>query len=222
VNLTPESVIAFALIAFSIILHEIAHGYAALKFGDETALRMDRLTLDPRVHIDEVGTLLLPAVQLLTMGDVYLGWAKPVPVNPLNLEPRVGGEIVVAIAGVTVNMAIALAMAILMGLPFVAAPAAFVTHHPFVWTVLLKVKMANIGLAVFNLLPVPPLDGSHVLKHFLPPDLREPFERIGFGGIALLFFLSWRGYLDPITTGPILAISKFLYLHVTMSLRGHA
>ncbi|HVY62750.1 MAG TPA: site-2 protease family protein [Planctomycetota bacterium] len=220
-SITPDAVLSFALIAFSIILHEIAHGYAALKFGDETALRMDRLTVNPIVHVDPFGTLLLPIFQLFAWHAVYIGWAKPVPVNPRNLEPRIAGEIVVSIAGVAVNLAIALAIAVLLGFPGIPRPEPFVAR-PFLWSALETTQVANVGLALFNLLPIPPLDGSHVVKYLLPADLRDGYERIGFNGIFIILALNYLGWLDPIIEGPLRAITHFLYYGITVRLRGHA
>src|SRR5438067_13101494 len=106
-NVNAGTILAVALVIYSIILHEIAHGYAALKFGDETALRNGRLTLNPIAHVDPIGTIVFPLLQIFLVGRVLIGWAKPVPVNPHNLEPRTAGEIVVAVAGVFVNFLIA-------------------------------------------------------------------------------------------------------------------
>lgn len=209
----PGSILAILLVIYSIILHEIAHGYAALKFGDETALRNNRLTLNPIEHIDPVGTIILPVILHLAGGPV-IGWAKPVPVNPYNLRPRTAGEIVVAVAGVATNLAIALAAAV--ALAFV--PAHRHDTHDLAWIVATVLRM-NVVLAVFNLVPIPPLDGSHVLEKLLPQELREGYRQIGFFGIFILMFLSSRGLLDRIIDPPILAIVGLL-LKVTAALSG--
>ena len=210
-DIGAPQILSFVFIMFSIILHEIAHGYAALKFGDETAKVNDRLTINPIPHIDPIGTILVPAIQLLIPPhQVYLGWAKPVPVNPLNLEPRTAGEIVVAIAGVTVNLAIAAAMAIVLGFfPRLRMDAPL-------FEVVFTVLAVNVGLAIFNLLPIPPLDGSHVLEKILPYHLRASYRQIGFYGIFIILMLSSRGLLSRITGPPIEAIVNFLFLHVTI------
>jgi Zn-dependent protease len=208
-SLSPGTILAVGLVIYSIILHEIAHGYAALKFGDETALRNNRLTLNPLEHIDPVGTIVFPILQLLLVGRVLIGWAKPVPVNPYNLEPRTAGEIVVAVAGVFVNFLIALLMAVILG--FVRGP---------IEDVLATVLFSNIALMVFNLLPIPPLDGSHVFEKLLPPDLRAAYRQIGFYGIFILLLLSRAGALRAIT-GPIVGrIVDFLVSDVTLRIRG--
>lgn len=214
VDLTPASILYFVLVCYSIILHEIAHGYAALKFGDETAKHHDRLTLNPVPHVDPIGTILFPAVQLIFAGRVYLGWAKPVPVNTHNLEPRTAGEIVVAVAGVTVNFCIAVALAIVIGFFPLRS-----WENPLV-EVFRDVMVANIGLMLFNLLPIPPLDGSHVLAKMLPEHLRPAYQQIGFYGTIILLFLSTRGVFGKILGPPLQAIWLFLFEHVTLRVHG--
>jgi Zn-dependent protease len=197
-----------ALVAYSIILHEIAHGYAALKFGDETAKRMNRLTLNPIEHIDPIGTIVFPLIQYATTGTVFIGWAKPVPVNPNHLHPRVPGDIVVSLAGVFVNFLIAVAMSIVLGLVW--------NPDRMLSTVLFSVMSTNIALIVFNLLPVPPLDGSHVAKYFMPPALREQYVQIGFYGTFILLALIASGVLDPVMRPPIRFLTSFLIKHISL------
>jgi Zn-dependent protease len=213
VDFSPDKILSFVLIAYSIILHEIAHGYAALKFGDPTAERLDRLTLNPLAHIDPVGTVLFPLLQLVATGGVMLGWAKPVPVQTHNLEPRVAGEIVVSVAGVAVNFAIAFAMAVLLGFDWIAPAGSSLVR------VFTGVLIANIALGVFNLVPIPPLDGSHVAKYLLPPRIREEYEKIGFYGTFILLLLISQGALRPITNPPIQFLYGFLVENVTLRLR---
>jgi len=213
VNLTPDAILSFILIIYSIVLHEIAHGYAALRFGDPTAKRMDRLTLNPIRHIDPLGTIIFPAVQLLTTGRVMLGWAKPVPVQTHNLEPRVAGEIVVSVAGVATNFMIALAMAILLGI------RSLVPGDSALFYALMRVMIANIALGVFNLVPIPPLDGSHVVKHLLPSALREQYEQVGFHGTVILLVLISTGALRPIVGPPVEFIFDLFFSNVTVRLR---
>lgn len=190
-------VLTFVFVAYSIILHEIAHGYAALKFGDPTAKHGGRLSLSPIGHIDPIGTILFPLIQLLSTGQVFLGWARPVPVNPLNLRPRVKGEVVVALAGVATNLAIALLMAVLLGFETLVPPKSAL--FTAVWWTL----FANVALAVFNLIPIPPLDGSHVFKYVLPVSMRLSYQRLGFYGIWILLALIASGALSWIIVGPL-------------------
>jgi Zn-dependent protease len=206
----PGALLAIVLVVYSIILHEIAHGYAALRYGDETARLLGRLSLNPIVHIDPVGTIILPVLMYYTGGPM-IGWAKPVPVNPYNLHPRTQGEVVVAVAGVATNLAIALLMAVVLGL--LPERAISPEYHNIAW-VLFKVLFMNVALAIFNLVPIPPLDGSHVLEKFLPADAAAQYRQIGFFGIFLIMFLSSRGLLDRLIDPPIMAIVRAL-LHVT-------
>lgn len=209
-----DGTLAFLLIAYSIILHEIAHGYAALRFGDPTARAMGRLTLNPLEHVDPVGTVLFPLVQVALTGNVLLGWAKPVPVVVNRLEPRVLGEVVVALAGIAVNLAIAFAMALALGSPALTPEGRSITN------VVITVMVANVALAIFNLLPIPPLDGSHVLKQFLPPDLRAQYERIGFYGAFVLLILISTRILDRVTDPLIIGILRALKYFIISPLRG--
>jgi Zn-dependent protease len=187
-------VLYWGLVAFSIILHEIAHGYAALQCGDETAKDAGRITLNPAAHIDPFGTVIFPLVQILTTGRVLIGWAKPVPVNPLSYGRPRRDDIIVSTAGVAVNLGIAIGLAIFAGIPWVPW---------WLYLTLIWAALTNVGLCVFNLVPIPPLDGSHVLKHFLPPDVRVQYEQIGFYGTFILLALIASGALTPILGPPI-------------------
>jgi len=206
----PGIVLTVIAIAYSVILHEIAHGYSAKLFGDPTADRLGRVSLNPIDHIDPIGTILFPLAQIIPAPHrVYLAWAKPVPVNPNNLEPRVAGEIVVSMAGIFVNLCIALALAIVLGFPKLA-PYQSQLRLAITYTL-----QANVGLAIFNLIPVPPLDGHHVVKHLLPANLRGPYERLGFQGMMILLVLNFTGVLTPIIAPPFFWIVEALRDHVT-------
>jgi Zn-dependent protease len=150
------------ILLVSIMAHEIAHGAAAYYFGDPTAKNQGRLTLNPLKHIDPFGSVILPLVMYFTGTGILFGWAKPVPYNPYNLRNRRLGEFCVAIAGVTTNLVIAISFAILLRF----APTLGLTLS----TVYLigYIIMLNITLVVFNLIPVPPLDGSKLLYTLVP------------------------------------------------------
>jgi Zn-dependent protease len=193
---------------FSVIAHEYAHGYAALKQGDTTALSLGRLTWNPIKHIDPWLTILLPLILFKTMG-MALGGAKPVPVNPRNYRNFKRGDIIVSLAGVATNFVLAFACTVLaalfgfVGHSFEAlVPTAAVAQAMMLYGVLL-----NLGLVAFNLIPVPPLDGSHVVKYLLPPAWSVQYQRIGFLGIILLIlmvkfdFLNWWFKPAEIVTG---------------------
>jgi Zn-dependent protease len=176
----------------AITLHEAAHGYAALALGDDTAKRMGRLSLNPLRHVDPVGTLLVPGVlllgQYLTLGRVeaVFGWAKPVPVNVLALrEPR-RGMMLVAAAGPLMNFALAW-VAGLLAHP-AAGLGAFLSADLIQWIYLLLYFSitANLVIGLFNLLPVPPLDGGRIIAGLLPRRLALPFMRLEPFGLLLV------------------------------------
>jgi len=178
------------ILVFSVVLHEVAHGVVAYLLGDPTAKQYGRLTLNPKSHIDPVGSLLVPGVLLLFsfFGSSFLfGWAKPVPYNPFNLRnPRLGAALV-GFAGPATNLLIALLAGIGVRLLFAFTDPEKTSG---VITVLLMMVIVNLLLAIFNLLPVPPLDGSKVLFSVLPisHEQRLLFEQYGFF-ILLVFIL---------------------------------
>lgn len=174
------------------VAHEYAHGYAALRQGDNTALMLGRLTWNPLKHIDPVMTLIMPVVTFLTMG-VAFGGAKPVPVNPRNYTNYRRGDIIVSLAGVATNLLLAVILTILivpLGLIGRAAPALSFSLAILQLMFLYGVTI-NLLLALFNLIPIPPLDGSHVMKHLLPPSWAWNYQRFGRYGIFLLLLLLW-------------------------------
>ncbi|MBD3245577.1 MAG: site-2 protease family protein [Candidatus Omnitrophica bacterium] len=174
-------VILTTLLLYSVIFHEVAHGTAALLFGDETAYRDGRLSLNPAVHIDPIGALMV-----LLVG---FGWAKPVPVNYGVLRDSRFARVAVALSGCAVNFFIAV-------LSFAALR--FMTLNPVMIKVLEIVIRINIILGLFNLLPLPPLDGSRVLFTFLPASAQRVFARIEPFSFFILIFLLATGILDPV------------------------
>ncbi len=174
------------VLLFSVIVHEVAHGYVALLNGDPTARMIGRITLNPLPHIDPVGTILLPLILLVSNAGILFGWARPVPVNPLNYRNYKWGEISVSAAGPLSNLALAVVFAFLLRLG---------------WGNVGLMKLAyfgvsiNIFLALFNLIPIPPLDGSHILAILLPRDLARLYAYLEPVGIVLVLVLFYTGIL---------------------------
>ena len=201
--------IVFQIIVFlfAISVHESAHAWTAWKCGDPTAYMLGRVTLNPLKHIHPVGTILLPGIALLT-GLPVIGWAKPTPVDPRNFQHEVRDDILTSVAGPVSNFLIAavavLGMALIAlvstdgrnlvrsiagDLPGQVAPTALVV--PFV-LLFYQAMLINVLLAVFNLIPIPPLDGSHVLRHLLPDSARDIYDQVGMIGLVLLFLVGGR------------------------------
>ena len=170
-----NGLVFYVILLFSLSFHESAHAWAALKMGDDTAARLGRISLNPLVHIDPIGTLILPLVQILSTGSLFLGWAKPTPYNPANFDRRhslAKGHVRVAAAGPLSNVLLAviftviLAIMVRTGMPL----------SNFALRVLTIGIMLNIGLAIFNLIPLPPLDGSKVALYGLPRSAGELYD----------------------------------------------
>jgi Zn-dependent protease len=188
------------ILLFSVIAHEIAHGFAALKQGDRTALEAGRLSWNPLKHIDPYLTILLPLIMLTgsaLLGGrfVVFGGAKPVPVDPRNYAHLRRGDIIVSLAGVATNLVIAIGCGVaivLTGLLARAVPAA--TETIGIVQAMLEIGvMLNFGLIVFNLLPIPPLDGSHVMKYLLPRPLAIRYVQFARYGMLVLMLLLFVG-----------------------------
>jgi len=182
------------ILLFSVIIHEISHGYAALKLGDSTARDMGRLTLNPIPHIDLVGSIIVPLFSLLTAGQILIAWAKPVPVNPMNFSNYRRDNVIVSSVGPLSNLLMAIACSIITIFllkiqPLIGPVAASSTFFAFLLQMFLNGIYLNVILGVFNLVPIPPLDGSHVLGAFLPSDAAAAYSRIGFAGIFLILIL---------------------------------
>ncbi len=187
--------VAIIPVLFAITVHEVAHGWSALKFGDTTAQRAGRLTLNPINHIDPVGTVAVPLMLLLlTGGNMMFGWAKPVPVMFQNLRNPRRDMIIVAAAGPASNLAMALGWALLA---FFAAPVMGADGATADWVnaVCRWGIFINVILAVFNMLPIPPLDGGRVLAGLLPPQSSHILHRIEPFGFMIVVLLMVAGVL---------------------------
>lgn len=183
-----------AILIFSVVIHEVSHGYAALLQGDVTAKYAGRLTLNPIKHLDPIGSVFVPLILALIPGGLIFGWAKPVPYNPYNLKNKRWGEVIVAAAGPASNILIAAVFGLLIRFSEVLnLPSSFVELS-------MVVVLMNIVLAVFNLMPIPPLDGSKILFGFFPQKtikIRDFFNKYSLVVLLIFIFFLWQ-YLNPL------------------------
>lgn len=202
-----DSIFVVAIIMFSAVIHEVMHGVAADKLGDPTARYAGRLTLNPIKHLDPFGSVLLPVILVLTNSPILFGWAKPVPYNPYNLvrSPK-WGEAIVAGAGPASNFAIALIASVFIRANFFSSELD---------SVLFLIVSVNVMLGIFNLIPIPPLDGSKVLSALLPRGLARAYDEfrvrleynpfLGFG-LVLVIIMVFGGAFGSL----IYSVARFL------------
>jgi Zn-dependent protease len=221
--------IFFQVVAFmfAISVHESAHAWTANRCGDPTARMLGRITLNPIKHIDPIGTILLPAIAMISHLPV-IGWAKPTPVNPANFKNEVRDDILTSVAGPVSNLLVASgavlglalissisqegraivsllamsygsAMSMMTEASSILVPLAGMLYH---------LMFINVLLAAFNLIPVPPLDGSHVLRHLLPENARRLYDTLGMFGLILLFLMG--GPIIGAVVSPFLSFFTFV------------
>lgn len=186
-------VFSIAVLVFSVVAHEVSHGIMADRLGDRTARNAGRLTMNPIPHIDPVGSILVPIAMALLPGGIVFGWAKPVPYNPYNLRDQRWGDAKVAAAGPLTNFGIAIVFGLILRF------AGAVLSGPVI-SIVQIIVLVNVVLGVFNLFPIPPLDGSKVLSSVLPHRLRyieEYLERYALVLIILFVFVLWE-YMLPL------------------------
>lgn len=195
--------LSLCIFFFAVIIHEYAHGWVAWKLGDSTARFMGRLTLNPLAHIDPLGTIFLPLILILTHSPVLFGWAKPVPVDFFNLNNPKRGMVWVGIAGPAANILFAIALALLFKIPLLTA-----SH--FAVSIMTAAIMANLVLAVFNLMPIPPLDGSRIMMGLLPYNLGVEYAKIEPYGFIIIFGLLWIGAINTVIWPVVIFMANLL------------
>jgi Zn-dependent protease len=203
-----QKIVVWALpVIFAITVHEVAHGWMARKRGDSTAFFMGRLTLNPLKHIDPIGTVILPGILLLTGTGMIFGWAKPVPVDPRNFKKPKTDMALVALAGPVSNLLMALIWALI-------ARVGVIVNTESVTLPLAYMGMAgisiNLVLALINLIPIPPLDGSRIISGVLPSHLLYKYEKIEPYGFYILIGLMYFGILGVILALPM-ALLHFVF-----------
>lgn len=202
---TIDIIFSIGILLLSVVVHELSHGYAAEMLGDPTARYAGRLTLNPLKHLDLFGSIIVPITLAILPPHIVIGWAKPVPYNPYNLRNQRFGETIVAAAGPAANLFIAIFFGTLIkvGLAYSVFPLSFLS-------VASLIVLINLVLFVFNLVPIPPLDGSKILFGFLPQrflNVKEWLERYSFILIIVFIFFLWQfilpvvGFLFTLLTG---------------------
>lgn len=193
----------------SIVIHEVAHGYSAYLLGDNTAKDEGRLTINPIKHLDPFGSVILPLMLVLLNTGFFIGWAKPVPYNPRNLKNGRMGDLIVSISGILTNLAVAIFFGLLMNF----APALGLTNilsdgGQAFYQISSMIVIVNLVLALFNLVPIPPLDGSKILFSILPlrfAYIQEFLEKWGFPILVIFIVFGWK-FVAPL----VFVFFKFL------------
>ncbi len=200
------AIFTIIVLIFSIILHEVAHGYAAQSLGDPTAKLAGRLTLNPIPHVDILGSIIIPAILVFTQAGILFGWAKPVPYNPYNLRNQRWGEAFVGVAGVATNLLIAVLFAIIARVAVMQGMGEFASLAAIV-------VLVNLSLGLFNLIPIPPLDGYTVLRGIVPYKMSMVMarleDRMRAGGIFVLILVLF--ILMQFFSAPFFAFVRFCY-----------
>lgn len=202
--------IAFLVLLFSLTIHESAHAWTAYRFGDPTAKLLGRVSLNPLVHADPVGTILFPIIALVTNLPL-IGWAKPVPVNQRQLRHPKRDFVLIAAAGPASNLLLAIAAALLLRqLPLFTDPVATLDVSGPLAIITAQTVRINVLLAVFNMLPIPPLDGGNVLAGMLPGKLGDVFDYLRPYGFLIIYGLVLTGAIDYLVLSPYYFVLSWL------------
>jgi Zn-dependent protease len=212
-----EGIISLFVVLFAITVHEASHGWAALKMGDPTAFHMGRITLNPIHHIDPLGTILLPLI-LIIMGAPPFGWAKPVPVNPLNLRNPRRDNLLISAAGPLSNFIVAFIAFLIIKIFMTLDPSllygrigGFNSLLSPIITILYYTVLINVILAIFNLIPIPPLDGSGVLMGLISEEAAEKYEQLRPYGFLILLVLIMTGIIGRILGFVLRIVYTFIF-----------
>lgn len=197
-------------VVFAITVHEVAHGWVAKKYGDNTASILGRLTLNPIKHIDLFGTIILPGLLLVTGTGFIFGWAKPVPVDTRNFKNPLHDMAVVALAGPVSNLLMALGWALITRLGVTIGTGAEAISLPLIYTGVAGISI-NLVLALINLLPIPPLDGSRILTGMLPNYWAQQYNRLERYGFIILLLLLYTNLLGAILAYPMFVAQKVFF-----------
>jgi len=192
-----DGIFYVVVLIMSVVVHEVAHGYTAYLLGDNTARNSGRLTLNPLKHLDPFGSVVLPLLLVLMNAGFVIGWAKPVPYNPENLRNEKKGTFLVSIAGVLANLMLALVFGLLIRFAPMFLDVSLLTQFYKITSIIV---LLNLVLVLFNLIPIPPLDGSKILFSFLPVKYRHIENFLEkWGMFVLLFFIIFLwGYVSPL------------------------
>jgi Zn-dependent protease len=226
--LQPTSLVVaifeFVLLIFSLSVHECAHAWMASRLGDQTARLQGRVTLNPMYHVDPVGTLLFPALMIFgplfsggALGGFLVGWAKPTPVITRNFKNIVRDDTLVTLAGPVSNLLIALVafcglIALILSQGHLPQQESVMSNAQALGVICELAIQVNLALFFFNLLPIPPLDGSHILRHFLPYNMLNIYDRMGMFGYILMIVVG--GPIVRLLLGPTLGVVYFVLNHV--------
>ncbi len=197
-------------VIFAITVHEVAHGWVARKYGDNTAFMLGRLTLNPIKHVDWVGTIILPGILLISGTGFIFGWAKPVPVDPRNFKNPRRDMAIVALAGPVSNLLMAVGWALIIRIGVTIGAQTEAISLPLIYTGIAGISI-NLALALINLLPIPPLDGSRILTGILPGKLAWQYNHLERYGFIILLLLLYTKVLGVILAYPMFAAQKIFF-----------